>query len=213
MATDTIAIVERQPGGPGLPPSPPSGGGGGDNSFRGRPRSVAMGTYLLGMWLALGGITMVFIAFTSALIVRRGVSLDWRPTAFPPVLWLNTALLLLSSLTIDSARRALRDGFQAAFKRWWWITTALGVAFLAGQLFAWKQMAAAGVYLSTNPSSSFLYLLSGAHGLHLVGGVLALLAIALRRKVSRIPVESVAIYWHFMDGLWLYILAVLFYWR
>ena len=172
-----------------------------------------MGTYLLGMWLALGGITMVFISFTSALIVRRGVSLDWRPTAIPPVLWLNTAILVLSSLTIDSARRALRDDLQAAFKKWWWMTTVLGVAFLAGQVLAWKQLAAAGVYLSTNPSSSFLYLLSGAHGLHLLGGVSALLAVALRRKVSRIPVESIAIYWHFMDGLWLYVMAVLFHWR
>jgi cytochrome c oxidase subunit 3 len=212
MATDTIAILEHGSGGPGLPPLPPNGGRG-DNSFRGRPRGVALKTYQLGMWLALGGITMVFISFTSALIVRRGVSLDWRPTTIPPVLWLNTAILVLSSLTIDSARRAKRDGLETSFKMWWWITTALGVAFLSGQVFAWRQMAAAGVYLATNPSSSFLYLLSGAHGFHLLGGVIALGVIALKRSATRIPVESIAIYWHFMDGLWLYVLAVLFYWR
>ena len=102
--------------------------------------------------------------------------------------------------------------------------TAKDVGSLAGQpgevgdkaRAIWRSMGEAlGIALATlvNTFNFPLYLLSGAHGLHLVGGVLALLAIALRRQVSRIPVESVAIYWHFMDGLWLYILAVLFYWR
>jgi cytochrome c oxidase subunit III len=200
---------------PVRPPAPPSGGGGdwGDHSFRGRPANVALPTYQLGVWLAMGGICMVFIAFTSALIVRRGVSLDWRPTEFPRILWLNSAVLVMSSLTVESARKALRKGLASTFRTWWWISTALGVAFLAGQVMAWRQLAAAGVYLSSNPSSSFLYLLSGAHGVHLVGGVIAFLAVALRRKVSRVGVEAISLYWHFMDGLWLYLLMVLLYWR
>ncbi len=215
MATDTLPIVERQPGGPDfLPPSGGDGPGGwGDHSFRGKSQRVAMRTYLLGVWLAMGGITMVFIAFTSALIVRRGVSFDWRPTPFPPVLWLNTAVLVLSSLTVDTARRALRDGKTGSFRQWWWITTGLGLAFLGGQWMAWKQLSAGGFYLSTNPSSSFLYLLSGAHGLHLVGGVMAFLVVALRKRATRVPVEAVSLYWHFMDGLWIYLLVVLIYWK
>src|ERR1035441_2471721 len=101
---------------PVRPPAPPSGGGGhwGDHSFRGRSVDVALQTYLMGVWLAMIGITMVFIAFTSALIVRRGVSLDWQPTAFPRILWLNSGLLVMSSLTVESARKALRNGFCEA---------------------------------------------------------------------------------------------------
>ncbi len=200
---------------PVRPPAPPSGGGGdwGDHSFRGRSADVALRTYLTGVWLAMGGITMVFIAFTSALIVRRGVSLDWQPTAFPRILWLNSGLLVMSSLTVESARQALRKGLLESFRQWWWISTALGVAFLGGQFLAWRQLAAAGVYLSSNPSSSFLYLLSGAHGVHLVGGVIAFFTVALRKTPSRVGVEAIALYWHFMDGLWIYLLMVLLYWR
>jgi cytochrome c oxidase subunit 3 len=174
---------------------------------------VRLRTALIGVWLAMGGITMVFVSFTSALIVRRGLSFDWQPTAFPRILWLNAAVLVLSSLTVELARQALHRGSTAKFRRWWWISTALGAAFLGGQVLAWRQLAASGVYLSTNPSSSFLYLLSGAHGVHLVGGVIALLVVALRPPVSHVPAEAIALYWHFMDGLWIYLLMVLLYWR
>jgi cytochrome c oxidase subunit 3 len=197
------------------PPAPPSGGSGdwSDHSSRGRSEAVALRTALMGVWLAMGGICMVFISFTSALIVRRGISFDWQPTAFPRILWLNAGLLVLSSLAVELARKALHQGVVVTFLKWWWISTALGVAFLCGQVLAWRQLAAAGVYLSTNPSSSFLYLLSGAHGVHLVGGVIALLVVALRHKISRVQVEAISLYWHFMDGLWMYLLVVLLYWR
>src|SRR5579871_6208446 len=188
MATDTLPIVDRQSGGTGLPPVRSGGGwggGDGDHSFRGRSQAVALRTYRFGVILAMGSIAMVFIAFTSALIVRRGVTLDWRPTDFPRLFWLNSAVLVASSITVESARKALKLGIVEAFRRWWWITTALGIAFLVGQYLAWRQLMDAGVYLSSNPSSSFLYLLTGAHGVHLVGGVVALLVIALRRSVSR----------------------------
>jgi cytochrome c oxidase subunit 3 len=195
------------------PPSPPSGGDWGDGSFHGRSEAVALRTALTGVWLAMGGITMVFVSFTSALIVRRGLSFDWQPTAFPRILWLNAAMLVLSSLTVELARKGLHQGATATFRLWWWISTALGIAFLGGQIVAWRQLAAVGVYLSTNPSSSFLYLLSGAHGVHLVGGVIALLVMAVRRKIARVSIEAISLYWHFMDGLWIYLLVVLLYWR
>ncbi len=213
MATETAILEKIDSGGGGF-----SGhGGGGDHNFRGRPHDWAMRTYLTGVWLALIGIAMVFIAFTSALIVRRGVSTDWQQTELPSLFWLNTAVLLASSFTLDAARRALRDGLFGAFGRWWRVTTALGIAFLAGQVLAWRQLADRGVYLATNPSSSFLYLLSGAHGVHLLGGVAAMLYVLFRSlrpaPVSRVPVEALAVYWHFMDGLWIYLLMVLLYWR
>src|SRR2546423_6291557 len=152
MATETFPIIEQRSG-PPAPPRPPSGGSdGGGHSFRGRSPEFALRTYLTGMWLALGGITMVFISFTSAMIVRRGVSFDWRPTGIPRLFWLNSAVLVASSLTLELARRGARTGIVETFRKWWWITTALGIAFLSGQIVAWKQLAAAGIYMSSNPS-------------------------------------------------------------
>jgi cytochrome c oxidase subunit 3 len=178
---------------------------------------VVLQTYQLGVWLGLTGITMVFVAFTSALIVRRGVSFDWESLRLPALFYLNTAVLVSSSLTLEYARRALRAGERQIFRRWWLATTLLGLVFLAGQWTAWGQLATQGVFLSSNPSASFLYLLTGAHWVHLLGGVVALLYVAIRDRrpgpLSAVPVEATAIYWHFMDGLWVYLLLVLLYWR
>lgn len=189
------------------------GGGGSEHEW-----TVPARAYRTGMWMALAAITMLFAAFTSALVVRKGISNDWAPTALPHILWLNTAVLLSSSLTLELARRSLASGlgFSAAgFKRWLYATLALGIAFIAGQLIAWRELAARGVYLGTNPSSSFFYLLTATHGIHLVGGIAALAYLVLRaRKIvlgsgSCTAVDLTAIYWHFMDGLWIYLLLLL----
>lgn len=175
--------------------------------------------YRTGMFLALLAITMMFVAFTSAYIVRGGLSNDWQPIELPRLLWLNAGLLLLSSVTIEEARRALNSGLRAACNGWLTVTTVLGAAFLGGQVLAWKELAAHGIYVVTNPSSSFFYLLTGAHGLHLLGGLLALLYIDLEAwryrlgPAKRTLVEVTAIYWHFMDGLWIYILFLLWFRR
>ena len=194
-------------------------GGYGDFGPGDFPPEAGRSVYRTGMWLALVAVTMLFVAFTSAYIVRSGISDDWQPTAIPPVLWANTVLLVLSSLTLERARRALKRGLREAFNRWLLITTVLGVAFLAGQLLAWNQLSSLGIYLTTNPSSSFFYLLTGAHGLHLLVGVLALLYVTVEAwryrlgPAKRTVVEVTAIYWHFMDGLWIYILCLLSFWR
>jgi cytochrome c oxidase subunit 3 len=157
---------------------------------------------------------MLFAAFTSAYVVRKGMSLDWRATALPSILWLNTAVLLASSYTIERARREWDSSVS-----WLGATTGLGLVFLAGQFVAWRELKAAGIYLASNPSSSFFYLLTGAHGVHLLGGVLAMLSVcwkawrAHNKQVDwpnrRAAIESTAIYWHFMDGLWVYVLVLL----
>ena len=163
--------------------------------------------------LGLGAIVMLFAAFTSALVVRKGLSDDCQATAIPGILWPNTVLLLASSFTLEKARRCYE--IQARFQRWWWLTTALGVAFLAGQLLAWQQLAASGIYLNTNPSSSFFYLLTGAHGVHLLGGVMALLYLAWKVRLRNLNtpgatiVGVTALYWYFMDGLWIYLFMLL----
>jgi cytochrome c oxidase subunit 3 len=176
------------------------------------------------MWVALASILMLFIALTSAYIVRGVPALgggenDWLPLDMPPVLWLNTGVLLLSSFSIELARRALKRNEYGRFRGWISLTTLLGVAFLAGQLIAWRQLAGQGVFINSHPHSSFFYLLTSLHGLHLLGGVIALSYVtvaALRMRIGfkrRTAVDVTALYWHFMDGLWIYLFGLLFFFR
>jgi cytochrome c oxidase subunit 3 len=183
---------------------------------------------------------MLFVAFTSAYIVRQGLPTfdpstntvvhDWIPVRLPTLLFLvNTCVLLLSSVTIEFARRQLArqvalepvqsiPGVSLGAERktpWLALTIILGLCFLAGQWLAWSDLAARGFYVATGPSSSFVYLLTGAHAVHLLGGILALLAagvsVLLNRPLAsrRIVVDVTAWYWHFMALLWIYILALL----
>src|ERR1700685_4513887 len=114
-----------------------------------------------GIWVALFAIAMTFAAFTSALIVRKGSSLDWRQFTLPSILYLNTLVLVASSVTLEISRRTIAASMgharnQAANPaRWLYITLSLGLLFVAGQYFAWLQLRAEGLYLATNPSSSF----------------------------------------------------------
>jgi cytochrome c oxidase subunit III len=188
-------------------------GGAGWGEFR-----VPERTYRLGMWFALTGIVMLFAAFTSALVVRKGMSFDWVPVRVPRVLWLNTLVLLSSSATLELSRHWLRARAAKAFIRWLSVTLLLGLGFLAGQIIAWRELAARGVYLASNPGSSFFYVLTAAHGFHLLGGVVALAYVVLRaRRIAlgqarRTPLDVTAIYWHFMDALWIYVFFVLMNW-
>ena len=179
--------------------------------------------YTIGMWVALASILMLFTALTSAYIVRAGLSTDWRPLPMPRVLWISTLLIVASSLTFEAARRALRRFEVKAYTRLLALTTLLGAGFLATQVMAWRQLVSEGVYLATNPHSSFFYVLTGAHALHLAGGIIGLGYLlwrtwdasgsreaVLKRETA---VSTIGIYWHFMDGLWVYLFLLLFYWR
>jgi cytochrome c oxidase subunit 3 len=164
--------------------------------------------------LALGAIMMFFMALTSSFIVRRGTGTDWQAFALPRILWANTLVLLLSSVTLEMARKQLARGAAAAFRNFWMLSTALGLLFVGGQLIAWRQLQAAGVFLNTNPSSSFFYMFTAAHAVHLLGGIAALLFVAFRswqnsRTTQTVATEVAAIYWHFMDGLWVFLLLLL----
>ena len=193
------------------------GGGefGGHGGQEPRGRVVPAQTYRTGMWMALVAIVMLFASFTSAMVVRKGAGADWASIVLPRVLYLNTGILLASSLAFEFSRRSLAAGAADRFKAWLYVTTFLGAAFIGGQLVAWRELAARGVYLATNPSSSFFYVLTAAHGVHLLGGIVALfyiltrapqLAAGIKRPVA---VDVTAIYWHFMDGLWIYLLILL----
>jgi cytochrome c oxidase subunit 3 len=220
-------------GGATLPPVR----GGGDDGGSGSPD---YGTRLrrarLGLLVALTPILMLFVSFTSAYIVRQGLPTldprtntlvrDWIPVKLPRLLFVNTCVLLLSSVGMELARRQIKS--EAALAPvsaistgeekkipWLAMTVVLGLLFLTGQWMAWRQLAALGYYVSTSPSSSFIYLLTGAHAIHLMGGVLALLvagaASLLGRPVATrsIVVDVTGWYWHFMALLWVYILSLL----
>jgi len=215
-ATEELELIETGGGGIALPPLD----GGGDDGRRWPSPEVSRRAFTTGVQLGLAAIVMFFMSLTSAYIVRKGLGTDWQATEMPRVLWLNTLVLLASSATIELARRrnAANPLTAAAreerFSRWWTATIALGILFLVGQLFAWRQLSAAGLFLRTNPSSSFFYVLTAAHGLHLAGGIFALLYVAFRNwKRSRITqataADLAALYWHFMDGLWLFLFALL----
>jgi cytochrome c oxidase subunit 3 len=171
-----------------------------------------------GVYVLLAAVTMIFAAFTSAMVVRRGLAGDWVSVRLPGVLWANTVVLLASSAALEAARRGLRRGDRTAFNRYWSGATALGFLFLGGQYLAWRQLAAAGVYLATNPASSFFYLLTAAHALHVLGGLAALGYIevkALRLQMGpgkRTAADVSALYWHFLDGLWIYLLLLFRIW-
>ena len=176
-----------------------------------------------GAWVVIAGIVMLFTALTSAYIVRSASSNDWQPIAMPKVLWLSTALIVISSVTMEISRRSLKRQSDAGYGRWLIITVALGLAFLATQLLAWRQLVRQGVYMASNPYNSFFYLFTAAHGLHLLGGILALAYLLMRTRRKRDTVvgelrrvgaaDAATIYWHFMDGLWFVLFLLLFFWK
>ena len=204
--------IRTRQGGP--PPPPHSGGGDGDSGGRGASRRASF----TGLMVLLAASVMLFAAFTSAFIVRRGLSDDWVSLPLPSIIWANTGVLLVSSAVLELARRALKSGRRASFNRLWTAGTALGVLFLGGQYLAWQQLQQAGIYLASNPSSSFFYLLTCVHAVHLIGGIGALGYVnvqALRLRLGpgkRTAVDVCAVFWHFLDGVWIYLLILFLVW-
>ncbi len=180
--------------------------------------------YRIGMWVAIAAILMMFAALTSAYVFRAGTR-DWRPISIPPLMWASTLVIVVSSATFELARRSLKRDDGRKYRLWLWASLALGALFIALQLLAWRRLVAQGVYLATNPHSSFFYVLTGLHGLHLAGGIAGLgyLIARARRESGEVKrqtkavgaarADAVGIYWHFMDGLWLYLFGLLFFWR
>jgi cytochrome c oxidase subunit III len=206
--TQVILEVEEQEvaihDGGGVPPSPPFV----DHDFRdGQPFRTPQRAYTTGMLVAFGASSMFFLALISASVVHRGMpESDWMPLHPPSILWLTSTLAIVSSLTIVKARSFFKSGNEARFSRWWALTALLGVCFLFGQVLAWRHLVSMGIYMTTNPSVSFFYVLTVAHGLHLLGGVVALLWIDFRHTRIRslqTATSVAAMYWHFVTVLWL----------
>jgi cytochrome c oxidase subunit III len=169
------------------------------------------------IWVGIAAICMSFAAFTSALIVRQA-SNDWRHITLPSVLFLSTLLLLASSVTLEVARRRVAsymlgaDSNIASPRLWLYLTLGLGLLFVAGQYLAWLQLRSQGLYLATNPNSSFFYVFTALHALHVLGGLAGLLR-AIRKlgnaTLRRSTLNATAIYWHFMGVLWIYLFLLL----
>ncbi len=217
-AVPDIEVIIEDGGGGGGGPTPPPGGGddGGDGKRRrpgGRP---SLNRYYTGIALGIVSILMFFMALASAFLVRRGTSGDWIPVHLPAVLWLNTLALIASSVTLERARRSLSRLDVSGFRKLWALTTGLGALFLIGQLVAWRQLVTQGVFMASNPASSFFYIFTAAHGVHLLGGVGALVYVLVRKfdnnRSIALPTaaEVASYYWHFMDGLWVFLLALLY---
>jgi cytochrome c oxidase subunit III len=185
-------------------------------------------------------IVMLFVSFTSAYVVRKGLPslnqntdqlrTDWIPVNLPiQLLLVNTFMLLASSATMEMARRKIAQqvalapvgaipGVAIGRERtsiWLGITALLGTAFVVGQWLAWGELKNRGFYVASNPGSSFVYLLTATHAIHLIGGIIALIytsAASLLKKTletRRIAIEITGWYWHFMAAIWIYVFALM----
>jgi cytochrome c oxidase subunit 3 len=170
---------------------------------------------------------MSFGAFTSALVFRQGAAGDWRHFQLPPLLYINTVILLASSVTLGLGQRRIRWAWVQAGSgaptdapgildgvAWLYVTLVMGVLFIAGQVLAWQDLAGQGLFLATNPSSAFFYVLTGLHAVHLLGGLagVAYVIVRLRRApagAANSALGAAGLYWHFMGVLWVYLLLLL----
>jgi len=215
-------LTETNGGGPrGLDPNNPRGGGwGGDG---GQERQPVPGAGLLAVRFLLVSISVLFITLGIAYFERSRSPLHWQHIRVPHLLWLSTTLILASGWALESARSALERKNSSHFIRRLLITVGIGLAFLASQLAALRELVAQGLYLRHNPHTSLFYVLAGTHGLHLVGGIAALCyllwrasrhpalaGIDYRQLRSRTSVS--ALYWHFLTVLWLGLFLVLLVW-
>lgn len=206
-------------GPPPIVPILPRGGGDGKNGNNEPGASDSGVTVRIAVYLGMVASTMTFIALLCAMYVRRGLNPhDWHRPPVPPLLWINTAALVLSSVVIDVARRAYRAGDRAKLRLYWITGAALGTWFLIGQAINWKFLADHGFYMQHNPASAFFYVLTWAHAAHVVGAIAALYYIAYRVQfaptelLNRNVIEVGAIFWHFLDVMWLILMSVFAFW-
>lgn len=166
------------------------------------------------LWIAMGSITMMFIGFTSAYVVKRAQA-NWFTFQLPVIFWISTAIIVSSSVTVQMAVRQFRNRQMQRYKQLITLTAVLGVAFAVCQWIGFMQMNAMGLPLNGPASVSFIYVIVSVHLLHVLGGVIALLIMfgrAFRTRVrvySPVPIEVAATYWHFVDALWIYLLIFL----
>lgn len=240
-----VDIERKDTGSGGRPPvhhRPTGGNGGGDENWDRQPSGrrgphELLNRYRMGLGFALAGDLVFFVILVIAFFAQQHAGhidiadeyiLDWVPLSIPPILWINTAVLLLSACTMEMARRSVFREMDV-MDEWlgigrptskralpWMVATAtLGSLFIVGQCIAWRQLYAEGVYFGSNPNSHFFYLITGAHALHLLFGVgavtAALIALWSKRRIQmrQIIVDTAGWYWHVMGVLWIFLFGML----
>ena len=168
------------------------------------------------MWVLLAAIVMMFAALSSVYIMSSEE--QRRPVAMPRMFLVSTALILISSVTFHKAKRSLQQERLHAHTRWLLVTLVLGVGFVMSQLVGWRELARRGVYFAGHPRSTFFYLATGLHGAHLIGGIGLVIYLVIRslRAASLLYPEKnltwsgiVGLYWHTMDGIWVWLFLLL----
>ena len=211
---DDIELIIEDIGGGGKPPAGRDGGDSGGDGSR-VPGNSSGRKYAIAIALAMVAILVFFMAMVAAFLVLRRTSTRWAAFHIPLLLWVNTVVLLASSATLEFARKRQAASDEAGFKRLWTITTLLGVAFVLGQVVAWRELVLQGIYGSSSLTAAFFYVFTVAHAVHLFGGICALLYVGLRKfkysELTRVAAAEVtSYYWHFMDGLWVFLFALLY---
>lgn len=227
ITTEILDVKTGGPHGGGPKDLDPGHGGGGDDdnheAHGGGPGNVP-GVGLLAIKIVLVSITALFITIAVVYFARSRSPFHWDPVAAPSFLWLSTGLMLTSSWTLQNARRSFRRFRINSYARWLLVTFSLGLAFIISQLLALRQLLAQGIYLRNNPHSSLFYVVTGAHAVHLLGGMAALFYLLIRASVAmrdvrlelgrqRTLVRVSTLYWHFLDALWVLLFALLLVWN
>ena len=218
-STKTAAKKETRSGGGSRFPGPNGKGpkGNGNGGRRGPRRGLSPEAYRRTMWVVIAAIVMMFAAFSSAYIILSFDN-DRRLITMPRMFFLSTGIIILSSFTIETAKRSLKRENEARYRSWTIATLVLGLFFLAAQVMGWRELAAQGVYFASHPHSTFFYFFTGVHGVHLLGGIAGLSYLTIRagssgRTGKVMPKETSAglmsLYWHTMDVLWIWLFLLL----
>jgi len=164
------------------------------------------------LWVAIGSIVMMFAGLTSAFIVKSNQT-NWISVEMPKVFWFSTAAILVSSITVQAALRSFKQRRMGNYRALIALTLLLGFAFIALQWMGFTELWKQQITFKGSGAGQFLYVIFGLHAIHVLGGVIALLVMFLRtfagsvKFYSSVPVEVAAIYWHFVDLLWIYLLV------
>ena len=220
MVTSTKKATSKGIGSGGRFPGPngKKPGGNGFHGGDGSKRKFSPSGYRLTMWMVLAAIVMMFGALSAAYLYGRFSEEQHRPVAMPRMFFVSTGLILLSSATFQRAKGSLQQDHAGAYLKWLLVTLALGIAFVGSQLAGWRELARAGVYFSGHPRSTFFYLATALHAGHLLGGIGLVLYLVVRRLRPLWPLYAekntawtrvVGLYWHAMDGIWIWLFVLL----